>query len=67
MVDHEKRLKIIKGYLTHIVAMGLIGVFVVMLVISAFNKEITVPAILISLGSGAVGFYLRDINTRSTE
>ena len=31
---------------------------IILLVYSAFNKDIEIPTILISLGSSAVGFYL---------
>lgn len=61
MVNHEQLLVFIKGYITHGVAVFLIVSMVTLLLISAF-KEINVPSILISLGSGAVGYYLRGIN-----
>ena len=47
-----------KEIMTHIVAMIFIIPLVILLVWSSFNKIIEIPPLLISIGSGAVGFYL---------
>ncbi len=65
MVNHENVLTIIKGYLTHLVALSLIALFAYLLFKSAFNPEIKIPEILTSLGSGAVGFYLSGLNKKT--
>jgi len=48
----------LKEIMTHVVALLFILPLIALLVISAFNKDIQIPALLISLGSSAVGFYL---------
>lgn len=48
----------VKEALTHVVAMLFILPLVALLVWSAFNHEVQIPPLLISLGSSAVGFYL---------
>lgn len=62
MTDHEKNIRVLKGYLTHVVAFLLIVPMVGLLVWSAFDKNVAVPTLLLSLGSGAVGYYLSHIN-----
>lgn len=47
----------LKAYLAHVVAFLVIIPFIILLCLSAF-KEIRIPEILISLGSGAIGYYL---------
>ncbi|MDP1728699.1 MAG: hypothetical protein Q8L27_00665 [archaeon] len=57
MVKKES-LKNAKEIITHFVAIILILQMIVFIWIGAFDKEFIVPAIAISLGSGAVGLYL---------
>jgi len=58
-------LKVIKEFMTHIVALMLIVPLVMLLYKSGMNSSIKVPELLISLGSAAVGYYLgRYVNTK---
>lgn len=57
MVSKEN-LQSLKEVMTHVVAMIFILPLVFLLVWSSFNKDIEIPTLLISIGSGAVGFYL---------
>jgi len=51
-------LKTIKELVTHFVAVGLIINMLVFIWMESLGKVNTTPAIIISLGSGAVGLYL---------
>ena len=58
MVIKEKKERNVKEIITHCVALFLILNMIVFFWIGAFNKDFEVPAIIISLGSSAVGLYL---------
>ena len=60
MVGREKVdwLKVVKELMTHIVSLLLIIPLVILLYKSSINQSIEIPELLISLGSGAVGYYL---------
>ena len=61
MVDKEKVevwSKIIKEGMTHLISLALIIPLVILLYKSATDQMIKIPELLISLGSGAVGYYL---------
>ena len=61
MVDHLQLIRIIKGYLTHLVALTLIGVFVFLLVKSAFNQK----SLHINSGSGSTCTNIRQVAQKS--
>lgn len=54
----KKQLKTLKEVITHFVAVGLIINMIVFIWLESLGKIESTPAIIISLGSGAVGLYL---------